>query len=822
MTPEAARAACLEYLRAGRLAEAEAAARALPPGAEALHLQGVVAARAGRVADALALLDAALACGPASAPLLLDQGIARLRLGHPEAALVSLAEAVVLDPGFAAAWNTHGRVLLDLGRREAALESFDAALRAEPDHADALANRGDALRLLGQDDAAMASYTRALALKPAQARAATGGGILLNAAGQHLDALAAHDRAIRIAPGFADAHNGRGVALAWLGRTAEALASFARALALRPGHAEALVNTAHALRAAGRTDDALEAYDRAIAAVPTSLEALHARSLILAERERLEEALAGYDAALALRPEFPQALVAKGNLLSRLARYAEALECYDRALALAPGLAEARTAHASTLRILDGTALSAEARFLRGDALRLLERHAEAVVAYDEAIALRPDDPQAWNHRGIALQELGEDAEALASYDQALRLRPDSAAALANRSAALRGLGRMEEAIASARRALALDPDNLGAHSSLGQSLRILGRIDEALVHFEATIALTPDDGPRRFNRATCLLLAGDFENGWREYEWRWTLQDMAAFKRRVNRPPWLGREDIAGRTILLYSEQGHGDTIQFCRYIPLVAALGARVVLGLSPLLRDLVAAMPGVSQVIEHEAEAPQFDTHAPLLSLPHAFGTTLDTVPATVPYLTPPAGRLAAWRARLGRRTAPRIGLAWSGNAEHKDDRNRSIPLALMARIIGPGARWYCLQKELRPDDVHAFATGAIQFLGPELHDFSDTAALTSLMDLVISVDTAVLHLAGALGRPAWGLLPFAPDWRWMLDRTDSPWYPTMRLFRQPAPGDWHTVIAQVRDALAASLDQAENKAPSLRRLTKPSAA
>ncbi len=818
MTPAESYRLCLENFRAGRLSQAEVLARDLlakiPNDARLWHLFGVIIARLGRIDDALDLFARAHALAPDLAPILHDQAIAFSRVARPAEALDSLDRAVGLAPGFSEAWNTRGRVLIDLGRYQDALTSLDTALESRPEYADALANRGDALQLLNRNDEALSNYERALELKPAHARAACGRGVVLNAVGRHHEALRCHDRAILLSPDFAEAHNGRGVALAWLGEHVAAIASFARALALRPDYVDALLNNSHALRAIGREQEALESYDRVLRLDPTSIDALHTRGLILADLDRHEEAIKGYDLALAAKPAFPEALIAKGSILARLERYDEALACYDQALTLAPDSADARSSHANTLKILQGSLLSAEAHFFRGDTLRFLGRHAEAVAAYDEAIALRPDDANVWNHRGIALQELDEHIEALRSYDKALALRPRSAGALANRGAALRNLGRIEEAIASAKQALVHDPGNAGAHASLGHSFRILGRIPEALTHFEAAMEFAPDDGPARFNRAACLLLDGNFELGWKEYEWRWTLTGMSGYRRRFEQPLWLGQEKLDGQTILLYGEQGHGDTIQFCRYIPLIAAQGATVLLGVSPLLSGLLANIEGVSRVFDRADAKPIFDTHCPLLSLPLAFGTRLDTVPRNVPYIRPPANRMAEWRTRLGEKRGLRIGIAWSGNLDHKDDRHRSIPLDLLDSLVSLGPQFYCLQRELRSRDVPAFAMHrGIEFFGADLRDFCDTAALVAHMDLVISVDTAVLHLAGAMGRPVWGLLPFAPDWRWMLNREDSPWYPTLRLFRQPAAGDWQSVLRRIGDELKIFRDSEGHGAPAI---------
>ena len=473
----------------------------------------------------------------------------------------------------------------------------------------------------------------------------------------------------------------------------------------------------------------------------------------------------------------PAALIGEGHRLCQAGRPAEALHCYDQALTLIPDAAEP---HA-----------------FRGGALMLLGRPEEAVAAYDTALARRPFYPEAWNHRGNALAALGEPAEALASYDRALCLHPDYADVHTNRAVVLRRLGRSEEALAAAECALALDPADTRALTCRGNALQELGRTEAAVASFDRALAIAPGCAEARCNRAMSLLLAGDFSQGWRDYEARWDTPAFAPMKPPFRQRLWQGAEPLAGRTILLRAEQGIGDTLQFCRYVPRVAALGAEVVLGVPPVLTSLLAGLPWPVRLVDSRHNLPPFDLHCPLLTLPLAFGTTLATIPAKVPYLAPPAEHLRLWEERVGRSSSgPHIGLAWSGNRSHPRDRDRSMPLELLAPLAALGLKLFCLQRDLRPEDIPAYAmAGAIAYYGPALRDFADTAALIAQLDLVITVDTAVAHLAGAMGKPVWVLLPHPPDWRWMLNRDDSPWYPTMRLFRQPAPGDWGSVIRRL---------------------------
>ncbi len=794
---------CLSQLRSGDLAGAELLCRGMlrssPGEAQMLHLLGTILGRLGRFEEAVDLFSKALPGVSDPAAVLHDQGMALARLKRHDQALASYDRAVAARPHYPEAWNSRGELLASLGRYPEALASFDRVLADRPDDAEALANRGDAFRALGRAKEALANYARCLALQPNHAGAINHRGMVLAGLGQYREALDLHNRAIELGPDDPEAHNARGVALSRLGRCAAALASFARALSLRPDYVEAFFNNADALATMGRHEEALDSYDRGLAIDPSHLEALHGRSMMLATLDRLEGALEGYDRLIAIAPNRSKALIGKGVLLSRLERYDEALACYDLALELSPDLDEARTRRAGAVDAVNRLGV-AEAQFLRGRALGAIRRWTEALEAFDKAIAVRPDYPEAWNARGIALAELDEPADALESYDRAVALRQDYAEAHASRSSVLRSLDRPEEAIAAADRALALDPGQASALNKRGNALVSLGRIAEALDCYDRALATNRDLAESHFNRAACRLLAGDFERGWEEYEWRWRMPGFEKEKPRLQLPRWLGEEDIAGRTILLHAEQGHGDTIQFCRYVPLVAARGATVVLAVPPLLKSLLSSLPGASYVADGTNGVPTADIQCALLSLPLALGTRMGTIPGTVPYLEPPASRLRRWRENIGAKNGPRIGIAWSGSSLHKGDRKRSLALEQLEPIVALGRPFYCLQRELRPGDLPAFARFSnIRYFGEALRDFADTAALIAQLDLVIAVDTAVAHLAGAMGKQVWVLLPHAPDWRWMLGREDSPWYPTMRLFRQSRPADWSTVIERVRNEL-----------------------
>jgi Flp pilus assembly protein TadD len=435
-----------------------------------------------------------------------------------------------------------------------------------------------------------------------------------------------------------------------------------------------------------------------------------------------------------------------------------------------------------------------------------------AVIAHergDDATALdlitrslksNPVSPEAVVDYAQILGGLGRYDDMLAAANRALILKPNTFNALFLRGDALNRLGRHQEALTGFDRALALKPDDPGTHNARGVALVRLGRVEDALVEFERTMALDPGYAEAHFHAGLARLLSGDFATGWKEYEWRLRLRDKPVAPSPYPQPYWDGATSLDGRSLYVAAEQGLGDAIMFARYLPLLAGQGARVVFGVDKSLKALLASLDKV-EVVSPGDEVATFDLQCALLSLPHLLGTRLETIPARIPYLAAPPERVEKWRPRLpeGRK----IGLVWAGGQKYAADKQRSLGAAGLAPILAqPGFGFISLQRELgqtdaaflrsRPDIVH---------FGEELGDFADTAAIVSELDLVISVDTSVAHLAGALGKPLWVLLPFSPDFRWLLGRTDSPWYPTATLFRQPAAGDWPSVVAAVAAKLAA---------------------
>ncbi len=418
----------------------------------------------------------------------------------------------------------------------------------------------------------------------------------------------------------------------------------------------------------------------------------------------------------------------------------------------------------------------------------------QAEALYGAVLALEPGHFGALNFLGILASQTDRAPRAVELLSAAVAADPGQAGAHSNLALALNAVGRGREAIESCDRAIRIDPDCVEAHSNRGNSLWGLGRREEALASYARALSIQPDHAQTHWNEGFLRLQLGRFEAGWPKQEWRWRLPHMAAGRRDFAQPLWLGKESVAGKTILLHAEQGLGDTIQFCRYAKLVAALGATVVFEVQRPLKGLLANLEGPSVVLAHGEPLPAFDFQCPLMSLPLAFGTTLASIPATRGYVRVDPAAVAHWREKLGPSTLPRIGLVWQGTAQ-----NKSVPLAQMLGLVVPEAQFFSFQNDVcAADQALLDARPEVRQDARGLRNFAD-APLLALMDLVISVDTSVAHLAGAMDRPTWVPLPYNPDWRWLLEREDCPWYPGMRLFRQSAPEDWGSVVARMAEEL-----------------------
>ncbi|MEJ2652260.1 MAG: tetratricopeptide repeat protein [Gammaproteobacteria bacterium] len=526
----------------------------------------------------------------------------------------------------------------------------------------------------------------------------------------------------------------------------EALALYRQVLIADPRNADALQGIGVLYGQSGRFEQSVKFLFAATDVQPENFAAHYNLGKALQALNQSEAALASYNKTLSLRPEYIPAYNNRGNVRRDLRRYAEALGDYDQALSLKSDYAEAH--------------------FNRGNALTSLQRYQEALAAYDTALSLGIASAEIHNARGVALCRLGQSDAALDSFAAAL----------------------------------AIEPGWAEVHGNRGFALQNMQRYAEALAEYDQAIGLSPDYAEAQFNKSRLLLLQGRYREGWALFEWRWRVAKNRGYARHFKQDLWLGEQSIAGKTILLHAEQGFGDVIQFVRYVSMVEALGARVILGVPPDLVTLLRSLNATFTPATRTDARPAFDLHCPLMSLPLALGTTLDTIPAAGPYLAADLDKRGEWRSRLGSRCGPRIGIAWSGSPAHPNERNRSLSLRSLAPLLRLDFEYHSLQKEVRAADEAAMSEyPQLATHAGELHDFAETAALVAEMDLVITVDTVIAHLAGALGKPVWILLPYAPDYRWMTERHDSPWYPSARLFRQRSGGDWQGVMDEVCEAL-----------------------
>ena len=549
----------------------------------------------------------------------------------------------------------------------------------------------------------------------------------------------------------------------------------------RPFNLAQTLQEALSLHQQGRLRDAEKLYARALKAAPDNFDALHLLGLVKAQSGQMGEAYRLMSAALKINPSVPDVLINFSNVLHALKRDAEALESLDKALALRPG--------------------DLEALLYRGNALNALNRPQDALSCFDVVLARNPDRPDALLNRGTTLAALGRQAQALADFDTILKHAPNHVETLYNRGTVLLDLGRGSDALDTFDRLLVYAPQHMRAWNNRGRALQPLNRHKDAVTSFEKAIAIDKDYADAHSNMALSLLTIGELPRGFMEYEWRWKRGGMADARRGYRGKLWLGAFPLGQRTLLLPAEQGLGDTIQFVRYAPILARAGARVVLEVHPELKMLLAGVEGVASCHARGEALPAYDLYCPLGSLPLALKTEPSTVPADIPYLHAGDTHIAKWRPMIEALPGKRVALAWAGSARHPNDRNRSIDLNLLAPLFAlEGVSFVSIQRELRTDDSALLARHSnVTHVGDILTDMADAAAIAALADLTIAVDTSIVHLVGAIGRDVWVLLPFSPDWRWTLTGEHTPWYPQVRLFRQPTAGDWASVLAAARDAL-----------------------
>jgi tetratricopeptide (TPR) repeat protein len=728
--------------------------------------------------------------------------------------LFSMAISSNVDQLFDQAVQFHSE-----GKLPQALQAYEQVLQHDPKHFDALHNTGIAAFQSGNFEAAASFIRSALAVDPHHASAHNNLGNALREMQLMEEALRSYDRALAQVADDANTHFNRAVTLQSLLRTDDALQAYEQALTIDAGDDQAWNNRATLLWQTGQYDLALINVEQALTLNPQNIEAHNNRGNVLLDKGQPEQAEESYRQALALLPEYADAHYNLGRLLHAEGRYTDALQHLDQAVTLQPQHVQAHRQRAHTLRALqqaeaaqhaDDSALTLQRELIaayrqRGAELEQLLQHASAAAMYAAGLELDSDDAELQRLHARALDNSSQHEEVRRGLREALRLKTERASrrGMQTGGQALYQQQDPESALIAFEKLARLAPDNAGTYINLAQILDGLGLRDQALANLEHALAIAPQSPIANVNRSLLLLARGDYERGWQGYEWRWQAKEMSTYKsrRRFLKPQWSGRESLQGKTILLHAEQGLGDALQFCRYATLVKQRGAHVILEIWGNLVPLMGTLAGVDQIVPHGDALPAFDYHIPLMSLPGAFHTRLDSIPGAASYLSSDADKRDQWAALLGPKTKPRIGLVWSGSAAHSNDHNRSLPLSMLAPLISGPYEFISLQKEVRPQDRSLLDSLPVRQVSEQIKDFSDTAALCDLMDVVLTVDTSVAHLAGALGKPVWIMLPTPFEWRWLEQGETSPWYPSARLYRQQQMGDWEPVIAAIATDLKA---------------------
>jgi tetratricopeptide (TPR) repeat protein len=791
----------------------EAVCRATPETPEAWNLYGANALREGRSDVAVEAIRRAIQLDPACADYRCNLGIVFRSRNELGAAEQSFREAIALRPEFFEALRHLGSLLAESGKDSEAIARLELARQLAAD-SDPLAKGRVLARLAplyqrnSRPEQAIAAWRRLAELFPDRAASYSNLGTALLESGRARESVAEFERALALDSSSAHAWTGLANALSDVGDTGGAIAAYERAVGLQPRDAIAINNLGTLLQGLGKTDDALRCFRHAVAARPDYAIGHNNLGSILLEQRQLGEALACFRRALELDPGFAEACVNLASVFNELDRAADAAVYCRRAVQLAPASAETLIrsgvelakadlhgeAEALYRRALELKPESPSTLFNLGNALREQKKLAEAEECYRQALQRKPDYPEALNNLALVVGEMGSVAEAESLCIEALRLNPDYAEAEYNRGNALKQQDRFYEALDCYRRAIAIRPDFADAHINLAYLLmedairRSPGSrpdFSEAKECYLSALAIGTHSPQVHVNLALLLLLQGDFEAGWTEYEWRWKTKDTPAPD--FGQPVWDG-SPFPGRTLLLYSEQGYGDTIQFIRFAAEAKKRGGTVLGLCPPELKDLLRGVEGIDRWFTTGDPIAPFDLRAPLMSLPRILNA--GPGPAAVPYLNADPRLVEAFTDRFKGLGPLRVGFAWRGNPQHKRDALRSIPLGFFERFAAmPGISMVSLQKG---EAVRELETWKNRFpvleLGSGLSNFAETAAAITQLDLVMGCDTSIVHLAGALGRPVWIFLPLLPDWRWQTNRSDSDWYPSARLFRQENSGDW----------------------------------
>ena len=707
-------------------------------------------------------------------------GLVALQAGSADSAVEFISQAIRLDGGRAAFHGNLGEAFRALGRLDDARLCYEQALRLDPSLAAAHNNLGTILQAQGKLDQAIVHYRAAADLMPHYADAHNNLGTAYQDQGQWTQAIASYRRAVEVAPAYPKGHYNLGVAYQAMGQNQLARDAMRRAVALADNYAEAHHALARMLQQDGNLDAAESHLRRAIELQPSSAEAHCSLGLLHQARGKPGEAIAEYTFALGLRPQYAEAHYNWGTVLAAQNQLADAATRYRQAIACKPDMADAH--------------------YNLGTVLQKLNRLDEAAGAYREAVRIRPDFVLALNNLGNVHFLQDRPDEAIACYERALATNPEHAEALNNLGNVLQARGETAKTVECFERAVRAKPESAEALGNLANVLHLQGHTDRALDYYQRSLRIAPDFAESHHNLALLYLSQGRFAEAWPEFAWR---LKCANYPRRVLREPLWHGEDLNGRTLLIHAEQGFGDTLMLLRYVPLVRARGGRVLLEVQPRLVPLLTAAD-YRDVIAGGSPLPPFDLQIPILNLPGVFGTTVETIPSVVPYLTADPSLVDAWRDKLAPLAGRRVGIGWQGSRGYALDRTRSIALKHFAALAAvAGVQLISLQKTDGREQLSEVAGQfAVHDLGESLDEagaFVDTAAVMKNLDLVITSDTALAHLAGALGVPVWVALAKVPEWRWLTGRADSPWYPTMRLFRQSSAGDWPEVFTRMADEL-----------------------
>jgi tetratricopeptide (TPR) repeat protein len=646
--------------------------------------------------------------------------------------------------------------------------------------------------------------------------------------GQLMDAEEAYKRTLNMQPNHSESLHLLGTIAYQTGNYENAATWISSAIQSNPENIRYYTSLGDVLKLQGQPNQAIACYQKALEMDPACDEIYFKLGSVHHDQNDLNAAISYYRKAVEKNPDFVEAFYNLALVYQALNEYDEAISYYDQAIRLKPDYAEAHNnkgkahkdkgdlekAAACFQRALQLKADFAEPYFNLGDVLSTQGQIEAAIENYGLALRCRPNMIEAYNNLGNAHKTRGNYDAAIENYSQVVKLKPGLAEAYYNLGSTFRLKGDYQAAVANLRHALRLKPQYAEAHNNLGLTFKNQGDLDQAIENLSQALRIKPQLAEAHWNRSFTYLLNANFKDGWRDYEWRFQQAKWKTlYPHRYSGPRWDGITG-SGKTIFIHDEQGLGDTLQFVRYIPLVKSRCRKVIFETRKSLIPLLQGFPGIDRFVIRSTTQPaseNWDFYTPLLSLPKIFGTDLETIPTDVPYIYADTGKVAHWRNRLpGSRF--KVGIVWAGRPLHTNDRNRSCKLAQFYPFSKiPGIQLIGLQKgEATAQTQHNPAQFVLTNYGEEFKDFSDTAGLIENLDLVISVDTAVAHLAGAMGKPVWALLPFVPDWRWMMDREDSPWYPSMRLFRQKTQGDWGPVFQRVEKELKPLVDAATKRA------------